>query len=53
MGGMDPNRLGIFDTKNKILKDRLSLVSQNQEVMAGKEILVKDLGRYSILRAPN
>jgi very-long-chain enoyl-CoA reductase len=44
IGGMDPNRLGLFDSKNKILKDRLALVKQNKELIAGKEILVKDLG---------
>jgi hypothetical protein len=44
-GGKDPNRLGIFDTeKKKILKDRKALISQHKEVMAGQEILIKDLG---------
>lgn len=44
-GGKDPNRLGIFDPeKKKILKDRKALISQHKEVMAGKEILIKDLG---------
>jgi very-long-chain enoyl-CoA reductase len=47
-GGMDPNRLGLFDSKNKILKDRLAVVKQNKELIAGKEIFVKDLGRYSV-----
>ena len=46
-GGRDPNRFGIFDPdKKKILKDRKALVSQHKEVMAGKEILVKDLGPW-------
>ncbi|KIN02643.1 hypothetical protein OIDMADRAFT_178564 [Oidiodendron maius Zn] len=45
IGRMDPNRLGLFDTKNKILKDRLAIVKQNKELIAGKEILVKDLGQ--------
>jgi very-long-chain enoyl-CoA reductase len=45
IGGMDPNRLGLFDTQNKILKDRLALVKQNKELIASKAILVKDLGR--------
>ena len=45
---MDPNRLGLFDSKNKILKDRLALVKQNKEVIAGKEILVKDLGGWHL-----
>ncbi|KAE8448840.1 hypothetical protein EG329_008842 [Mollisiaceae sp. DMI_Dod_QoI] len=44
-GGMDPERLGLFDPeKKKILKDRKALVSQLKDVMAGQEILVKDLG---------
>ncbi|KAG0646127.1 enoyl reductase [Hyphodiscus hymeniophilus] len=44
-GGKDPNRLGILDPeKKKILKDRKALMSQQKEVMAGKEILIKDLG---------
>ncbi|RDL40168.1 uncharacterized protein BP5553_00147 [Venustampulla echinocandica] len=44
-GGMDPERLGICDPeKKKILKDRKALVSQHKEVMAGREILIKDLG---------
>ena len=44
-GGKDPNRLGIFDPeKKKILKDRKALISQHKEVMAGQEILIKDLG---------
>jgi very-long-chain enoyl-CoA reductase len=45
---MDPNRLGLFDCKNKILKDRLAPVKQNKELMAEKEIFVKDLGNYLI-----
>jgi hypothetical protein len=49
-GGMDPERLGLFDPANKkILKDRKALVNQQKDVMAGKEILVKDLGRASNL----
>ena len=45
-GGRDPNRFGLFDPdKKKILKDRKALVNQNKEVVAGKEILVKDLGQ--------
>ncbi|KAF8852893.1 steroid alpha reductase-like protein [Acephala macrosclerotiorum] len=44
-GGIDPERLGLFDPeKKKILKDRRAFVSQHQDVMGGKEILVKDLG---------
>jgi len=44
-GGKDPNRFGLFDPeKKKILKDRKALLSQQKEVMAGKELLVKDLG---------
>ncbi|TAQ87458.1 hypothetical protein B7494_g4211 [Chlorociboria aeruginascens] len=44
-GGKDPNRLGLYDPKQKrILKDRKALVVQNADIMAGKEILVKDLG---------
>jgi very-long-chain enoyl-CoA reductase len=46
-GGWDPNRFGLFDpATKKILKDRKALVNQSKEVMAGKEILVKDLGIY-------
>jgi very-long-chain enoyl-CoA reductase len=41
---MDPNRLGLFDSKNKILKDRKALVSQHAEVNSTQEIFVKDLG---------
>lgn len=48
IGRIDPNRLGLFDTKNKILRDRLALVKQNKELIAGKEILVKDLGRWLV-----
>ena len=44
-GGADPHRFGLFDPeKKKILKDHKALISQHKEVMAGKEILVKDLG---------
>lgn len=44
-GGRDPNRFGIFDPeKKKILKDQKAVISQHKEVMAGQEILVKDLG---------
>jgi very-long-chain enoyl-CoA reductase len=44
-GGWDPNRFGLFDPEQKkILKDRKALISQSKEVMAGKEVLVKDLG---------
>lgn len=45
---MDPERLGLFDPANKkILKDRKALVNQQKDVMAGKEILVKDLGKVA------
>lgn len=44
-GGWDPNRFGLFDpVQKKILKDRKALVSQLQDVMSVKEVLVKDLG---------
>ncbi|CZT04296.1 related to TSC13-required for elongation of VLCFA moiety of sphingolipids [Rhynchosporium agropyri] len=44
-GGIDPERLGIYDAeKKKLLKNRKALVSSSEEVMSGKEILVKDLG---------
>ncbi|KAG4434434.1 hypothetical protein IFR05_010074 [Cadophora sp. M221] len=44
-GGMDPERLGIYDAeKKKLLKDRKALVASSQDVMSAKEILVKDLG---------
>ncbi|KAI9642841.1 3-oxo-5a-steroid 4- dehydrogenase [Ciborinia camelliae] len=46
MGGWDPNRLGIFDPEQKILKDRKAFISQDKEVIIGKEILIKDLGTY-------
>lgn len=42
---MDPNRLGLFDSKNKILKDRKALISQHAEVTSAQEIFVKDLGK--------
>lgn len=44
IGGIDPNRLGLFDSKNKILKDRRAYISQHAEVTSTKEIFVKDLG---------
>jgi very-long-chain enoyl-CoA reductase len=48
-GGWDPERFGLFDPeKKKILKDRKAYVSQHKEVMAGREILVKDLGTTSV-----
>lgn len=51
-GGMDPERLGIYDAqKKKLLKDRKALVSGSEDVMAGKEILVKDLGVPSCISA--
>ena len=43
---MDPNRLGIFNKQNKLLKDRLALVCENKDVVASQELLVKDLGAY-------
>ena len=44
-GGWDPNRFGLYEPeKKKLLKDRRAIVSQQAEVMSGKEILVKDLG---------
>jgi hypothetical protein len=43
---MDPNRLGIFNKQNKLLKDRLALVCENKDVVASQELLVKDLGSY-------
>jgi very-long-chain enoyl-CoA reductase len=44
-GGWDPERFGLFDPeKKKILKDRKALISKQQDVIASKEILVKDLG---------
>jgi len=43
-GGMDPNRLGIFDSKKKILKDHKALVSKNKDVLDAQEVFVKDLG---------
>lgn len=43
-GGIDPNRLGLFDAKNKILKDRKARVSEHKEVTSTQEIFVKDLG---------
>jgi len=48
-GGMDPNRLGLFDSKNKILKDRKALISQHKEVTDNQEVFVKDLGRWAIV----
>lgn len=44
---MDPERLGIYDAeKKKLLKDRKALLTSSQDVMSGKEILVKDLGMH-------
>ena len=46
---MDPERLGIYDAeKKKLLKDRKALVNSSEDVMSGKEILVKDLGMHEI-----
>ena len=45
---MDPNRLGLFDSKNKILKDRKALISQHKEVADSGEVFVKDLGRPTL-----
>ncbi|CAL3973416.1 unnamed protein product [Diplocarpon coronariae] len=43
--GINPERLGIYDAqKKKLLKDRKALVKSSEDVMAGEEILVKDLG---------
>lgn len=51
---MDAERLGIFDPeKKKILKDRKALVSNHKEVMAGREILVKDLGVLFLTVGPS
>lgn len=44
-GGWDPNRFGLYEPeKKKLLKDRRALISQQESVLSGKEILVKDLG---------
>jgi very-long-chain enoyl-CoA reductase len=44
-GGWDPNRFGLYEPeKKKLLKDRRALISQQESVVSGKEILVKDLG---------
>jgi very-long-chain enoyl-CoA reductase len=44
-GGWDPNRFGLYEPeKKKLLKDRKALISQQESVLGGKEILVKDLG---------
>jgi very-long-chain enoyl-CoA reductase len=44
-GGWDPNRFGLYEPeKKKLLKDRRALISQQQSILSGKEILVKDLG---------
>lgn len=48
IGRFDPNRLGLFDSNNKILKDRLALIKQNKDVTAAREILVKDLGAWRL-----
>ncbi len=50
-GGWDPNRFGLYEPeKKKLLKDRRALISQQQSIISGKEILVKDLGMF--LRIP-
>ena len=41
---MDPNRLGIFDSKKKILKDHKALIRKNKDVLDAQEVFVKDLG---------
>jgi very-long-chain enoyl-CoA reductase len=44
-GEWDPNRFGLYEPeKKKLLKDRRALISQQQSILSGKEILVKDLG---------
>ncbi|PMD45850.1 steroid alpha reductase-like protein [Hyaloscypha variabilis F] len=44
-GGWDPNRFGLYEPeKKKLLKDRKALISKQESVLGGKEILVKDLG---------
>ena len=47
--GMDPNRLGIFDSRKKILKDHRALIGQNQDVVNAQELYVKDLGTKHLL----
>lgn len=48
-GGWDPERFGIYDSSKKLLKDRRAIVNQQESLMAGKEILVKDLGTQTTL----
>ncbi|TVY38479.1 putative enoyl reductase, partial [Lachnellula occidentalis] len=43
-GHWDPERLGIYDSSKKLLKDRRAILSQQESVMADQELLVKDLG---------
>lgn len=50
-GGMDPNRLGIFDSKKKILKDHKALIGKNKDVLDAQEVFVKDLGMNDTLVA--
>ncbi|KAG9230364.1 steroid alpha reductase-like protein [Amylocarpus encephaloides] len=43
--GINPERLGLSDPeKKRLLSDRKALVSQHKEIMAGREIIVRDLG---------
>ncbi|KAG9239993.1 steroid alpha reductase-like protein [Calycina marina] len=41
---MDHNRLGLYDAKKKILRDRRALIRKNKDVFDAQEIFVKDLG---------
>ncbi len=46
-GGWDPNRFGLYEPeKKKLLKDRRALISQQESIVSGKEILIKDLGMF-------
>ncbi|CAG8982566.1 hypothetical protein HYALB_00007282 [Hymenoscyphus albidus] len=45
LAGVSPERLGLSEPeKRTTLKDKKELVSRHKQVMAGQEILVKDLG---------
>jgi very-long-chain enoyl-CoA reductase len=43
-GGVDYNRIGIYDNTKALLKDRKMILMKQDTVINGQEILVKDLG---------
>lgn len=44
MGGVDSNRIGIYDSSKQIIKDRKAILLKQQAVVDSQEIMIKDLG---------